>query len=197
MQKRTEKELVKGCKRFNKQVQLEVYNTYAPLLRAVCSRYARDLSETEDILQEGFVKIFTNIKKFEYQGEGSFIGWMKRIAINAAITYYNKHTKRRQEISFEDSPIDVEKNKNLAMHEQEDEGLVADVTGLTQDDIVQIIQSIPEDFRVVFNLNIMEGYSHKEIAEMLNIKTETSRTRLLRAKNIVKKKIIELNPGLA
>ena len=196
MKKQTEKELVKGCKRFDKKAQKDVYDMYAPLLRAVCSRYARDFSETEDILQEGLVKVFVNIKKFEWQGEGSFIGWMKRIVINSAITYYNKHKKHRQEESLEDSPVDESKNEYLAMEEPEDDGLLADATGLSQENIIQILQSIPEDFRVVFNLNIMEGYSHKEIAEMLNIKTETSRTRLLRAKNIIKKQILELNPGL-
>lgn len=197
MKKRTEKELVKGCKRFDKKAQNEVYDLYAPLLRAICSRYARDFSETEDILQEGLVKVFVNIKKFEWQGEGSFIGWMKRIVINAAITYYNKYKNSRQEQSLEDSFVDESKNEKLIMEESEEDGVLADVTGLSQENIISILQSIPEDFKVVFNLNIMEGYSHKEIAEMLNIKTETSRTRLLRAKNIVKKKILELNPGLA
>ena len=197
MHKHTEKELIKGCKQYNRQIQEEVYNRYSSVLRAVCSRYAKDFSETEDILQEGFVKIFTHIKTFSYQGEGSFVFWMKKVVVNAAITFYNKHSKKRKELSIEDSPVDVDKNDNLSATQNEYEDGMYNSSKLTQEQIIKVLQSVPEDFRVVFNLYVMEGYSHKEIADMLEVKTETSRTRLLRAKNIIRRELLLIDKNLA
>ena len=187
----TEIELIVGCQKYNKQIQQEVYEKYSPVLRAVCARYARDYSETEDILQEGFIKIFTNVKSFTYQGKDSYIKWMKRVMVNAAITYYNKHTRKRKEYSIEDTPIDDDKNDKLLSNEEGDNIYNASV--LSKEDILNILQSVPEDFRLVFNLYVIEGYEHKEIAKMLNIKTETSRTRLLRAKKLIKQEIIKID----
>jgi RNA polymerase sigma-70 factor, ECF subfamily len=191
----SEQQLAEGCQRFNQSMQKAVYEKYAAKMRSVCLRYAKDRDEVKDILQEGFVKVFTNIESFKWQGDGSFVAWIKKVMINTAITFYNKYTKRVKEVKLEDSVYDEEKNPVLA--EDQLDSRLYDSAQLTGEELMGVLEKVPMDFRIVFNMYVLEGMNHKEIAKMLDIKTETSRTRLLRAKVILKDEILKLDKSIA
>ena len=191
----TEEALYKGCRKYDKRTQKQAYEAYASMMRGVCYRYAQNDEEISDILQEGFVKIFVNIRSFVWKGKGSFLAWMKTVMINTAITYYHKQKKFRKEISYQAGDIDEEKNENLAQLENNlgyDTNDIIDSRRFSEEEIMYLLKTVPEDFRIVFNLYVIEGYSHKEISQLLNIKDETSRTRLLRAKNILKNELLRI-----
>jgi len=168
----TEADLINNCKKQHAASQKLLYNKYAGKMLSVCMRYINDKSEAEDILQEGFIKIFTHISYF--RGEGSFEGWMRRIFVNTALS-----ALRVKQIKFSDS-IDNHYNQSQV------EPSVFDKIG--SQEIFEMIRTLPNGYRVVFNLFAIEGYSHKEIAEMLNITESTSRTQFLKARNALKEK---------
>jgi RNA polymerase sigma-70 factor (ECF subfamily) len=168
----TEADLINNCKKQHAASQKLLYNKYAGKMLSVCMRYINDKSEAEDILQEGFIKIFTHINYF--RGEGSFEGWMRRIFVNTALS-----ALRVKQIKFSDS-IDNHYNQSQV------EPSVFDKIG--SQEIFEMIRTLPNGYRVVFNLFAIEGYSHKEIAEMLNITESTSRTQFLKARNALKEK---------
>lgn len=133
----------------------------------ICLRYAKDQLEAEDILQDGFVKIYTNIHR--YKPFGSFEGWMKRIFINTAIEYY------RQRKKFLISEIEIE-NEEFEIKEDV-------VDKMAAEEILELMKELPDGYRMVFNMYAIEGYSHKEIAEELNISVGTSKSQYSRARN--------------
>jgi RNA polymerase sigma-70 factor (ECF subfamily) len=168
----TEAELINNCKKQHAASQKLLYNMYAGKMLSVCMRYINEKSEAEDILQEGFIKIFSHISYF--RGEGSFEGWMRRIFVNTALS-----ALRVKQIKFTDN-IDHYNNQSQV------EPSVFDKIG--SQEIFEMIRNLPNGYRVVFNLFAVEGYSHKEIAEMLNITESTSRTQFLKARNALKGK---------
>ena len=191
--------IISECKKFNKLAQKELYEHFAPVMWPICQRYAYAHQEAKDIMQEGFIKIFANIK--QYKGKGSFEGWMKRIMVNTAITYYHKNKKRNAFSNIDDikeSNIDVENEDKLNISDEIDKrdidteninvGLIQEAK-LTQEELMEALKKIPDGFREVFSLYHIEDYKHKEIAEILNIDENTSRTRLLRAKNLLQKEL--------
>ena len=139
-------------------------------------RYVYERSEAEDILQEGFLKIFTKIGEFE--GRGSFEGWMKRIFVNTAITHYHKNSKHNK-YHYDIDDVQIPKNEKPAYGESE----------FTKEELFKIIHSLPEGYKVVFNLYALEGYKHKEIAEMLKIDINTSKSQYSRAKKLIRRKL--------
>ncbi|MGN1256635.1 MAG: RNA polymerase sigma factor [Bacteroidaceae bacterium] len=153
----------------------QLYHLHARYLTAVCSRYLNNDEDVKDVLQETFIKIFSSIHTFQHKGEGSLRAWMSRIACNESINYL-KSTKRLSfsELTEGNSPI------------YEDEPDVEDIPAEVLQDY---IRQLPEGYRVVFNLFVMEGRSHKEIAQMLGIKVNTSASQLYKAKNVLAKKI--------
>jgi RNA polymerase sigma-70 factor (ECF subfamily) len=165
-------DLIAACRRKEMRARKELYESYAGTMLSLCARYVGDREVAKDILQDGFYKIFTKIDN--YSGKGSFEGWMKRIFINTALEYLKK--KRfltfisKYEYEIEDTKISV-------------------FDELTADDLHKCISELPDGFRTIFNLYAVEGYSHVEIAKMLNIKEVTSRSQFLRARNILKEKI--------
>ena len=185
-----EKELIERCKRLDVSAQKEVYQKYNSYFRAIIYRYAYRIIDIEDILQEGFIKIFLNIRSFKWNKSGSFIMWMKTIIINTAITYYNKNKKREKDISIDDLLYgeNNENINNLSIADYE----VVDNADISEQELMEILNTIPIDFRIVFSMNVIEGYKHKEIAKKLNIKEKTSRTRLLRAKQILQKQLAKI-----
>ena len=178
--------IVEGCKRNNRKFQKQLYDIYSPVLLGICVRYSQGKPEAEDILQEGFIKILTKISY--YSGRGSFEGWMKRIMVNTAITHYHKNKKHIHNYDFgeiKESQIDREEYKT-------DE--------FTNDELLNVIKSLPTGYRMVFNLYAIEGYKHKEIAEKLNIDVNTSKSQYSRAKKMLRAKLfvlskINLNEG--
>jgi RNA polymerase sigma-70 factor (ECF subfamily) len=167
-------QLIHECTNNNTKAQEQLYRLLAPKLFAVCLKYSRNYEEAQDNLQESFLVIFDKISQFK--NKGSFEGWAKRIAINYTLQQY-----RNQNI-FE---IVSENIADESEVEIEDENVSLEF-------LTKIIQQLPDRYRLVFNLYVMDDYSHKEIAEMLNINIGTSKSNLARAKAILKEKI-ELN----
>lgn len=172
----TEKELIKGCIRENRRCQKEVFRRYAGKMLSICMRYARHRMEAEDILQDAFVKVFDNISKFE--SKGSFEGWIRRIVVNTALKNYKKKSIRNEQIGLENH-YEIPKDPSVYAH-------------LNTEEVLKLVAKLPEGYRMVFNLYAIEGYSHKEIAELLNIQESTSRSQLVKARKMLQQQIIKL-----
>ncbi|MDP2175299.1 MAG: sigma-70 family RNA polymerase sigma factor [Bacteroidota bacterium] len=168
-------DLIEGCKKEDRVCQRELYNMFAGKMMAVCIRYAKDRMEAEDILQDGFIKLFDNVSSFK--NEGSFEGWIKRIFVNTAL---NKIRMNKRE--FRD--ID-----DVALNLPFDDQLIEK---MSENDILEIIRSMPEGYKYVFNLYAIEGFSHKEIADSLGIEEASSRSQYSKAKKYLQQKIISL-----
>ncbi len=173
-----EKELINRLKKKDRQAQKYLFDKYSGLFYAMCKRYASNSDEANDILQEGFIKIYFNIDKFS--GKGSFEGWLKRIIINNAINYYHKYLKYR----YHD---DVAENNYLESNDN-----FYDEKTFTYDELLKIINELPVGYRTIFNLYAIEGYKHKEIAELLKISENTSKSQYHRAKKILQEKLTQL-----
>ncbi|MBC7391240.1 MAG: sigma-70 family RNA polymerase sigma factor [Opitutaceae bacterium] len=171
-------------------------------MRFICKRYARTSFETEDIFQDAFIKIFTQIEKFN--GSGSFDGWIRRIFINSAIDYYKNNKKLNEQISF-----NVSDDFQLGSIEEEEESFISEIAAkLNEEELLELINSLPDGYRLVFNLFAIESYSHLQIAEALNISVGTSKSQLSKARQMLKKNILQqltkhkktielkLNPGV-
>ncbi len=169
------KNIIKGCLAGNRRDQELLYRRHAARLYAVCLQYSGNDDEARDILQEGFIKIFENLS--HYKHEGSFEGWMHRIVVNTALEKYrSKHNLYRVD------DIDLIPEQDAALETE-------DYAGLEAVDLLDIIRELPPKYRMVFNLFAIEGYSHKEIGEMVNISEGTSKSNLSRARIILQKKV--------
>ncbi|MBL7778674.1 MAG: RNA polymerase sigma factor [Chitinophagales bacterium] len=169
----SELQIREGCLRGERKFQQLLYNMFSPKMFAVCLRYAPDYNTAQDLLQEGFVKVFRHIEKF--RGDGSFEGWVRRIFVNTAIEHFRKQV-------------------NLyAIHDNDVKGFEYYHQGaletLKEQDIMNMIQKLSDGYRTVFNLYVIEGYSHKDIGEMLGISEGTSKSQLARARYLLQKMI--------
>jgi RNA polymerase sigma-70 factor (ECF subfamily) len=173
--KYTEQDLIADCKKGKRQAQQKLYELYSSKMLGVCHRYLPKIEEAEDVMIHGFMKVFTHLES--YQGAGSFEGWIRRIMINESLTALRK----KQNIYFE--PVET------AFTELDNQS--TDLN-LQMDDLMNIINTLPTGYRTVFNLYAIEGYSHKEIGEMLGITESTSKSQLNRARTMIQKKIAEL-----
>ena len=177
-----EKELYIGCLNKKDIVRKEFFDRYFSVMHTICLRYADSVENADDLLQEGFIKVFQNIEKFSWKGTGSFVSWVKTIFINLAINEYRK--KSRLQISRID---DSENELYDSDSENDDDSIIELALDIfTHNDIVKYISELPHNFRIVFNLFALEGMKHKEIAQLLNISIKTSTTRYLRAKSKLK-----------
>jgi RNA polymerase sigma factor (sigma-70 family) len=147
---------------------------------AICLRYSKSRDEAEDLLQEGFLKIFQNINT--YRKHGSLEGWIKRIMINHALNQYKKNRK----IPFAEDVDSINENEILSVHEEIEKN-----EPVPAETLLAMIQSLPEGYRMVFNLYVFEGYSHREIAEAINFSENTSKTQLMKARRQLQEKIFE------
>ena len=165
----TESDLLQGCLSGNRRMQEELYRRFSPRMYAVCLRYAGKAEEAEDILQEGFIKVFR--KMDSYRGDGSFEGWMRRIFVNTAI----EHFRRKRYL--------------MPGTEREENTIEGKYTSVLDDlgakDILALVQELSPGYRTVFNMYVVEGYTHREIADMLGISEGTSKSQLSRAKVIL------------
>ncbi len=152
-----------------------LYHRFSPKMYAVCLRYCKDADAAQDLLQDGFVKIFKNLDKF--RGEGSFEGWIRRIFVNTSIEHFRRSVKSYAVSDTEDVII-------------EDTSLTA-LDNLAEKDIINLIQELSPGYRQIFNMYVIEGYAHKDIAEILGISEGTSKSQLARAKAILKKMLEE------
>ncbi|WNJ16886.1 sigma-70 family RNA polymerase sigma factor [Pontibacter sp. G13] len=172
--------IVQGCQDGDRNSQRQLYEKYFESMTWVCYRYLRERSLVEDIVHEGFIKIFQKIGT--YSGKGSLEGWMKRIMVNTCLDYLRKHKRLVSE-------VDLEEAKECSMPEQ----AVADMQA---NQILELVQELSDMQRTVFNLYVMEGFPHKEIAQMLNIGPSTSRAYLTEAKRNLRQKIQYLEAGM-
>ena len=173
-----DQQIIELCAKHDRKAQQVLYDKYSRLLLGVCLRYATDKAEAEDILQDSFLKIFFSIKDFT--GSGSFIGWLRKVAVNTAITHYHKNLKYRYHVDI-DEYVTIEAG---VMSFEED--------FFTSDELYKVLNELPTGYRMVFNLYAVEGYKHKEIAEMLGIDTNTSKSQYSRAKAVIRDKLENL-----
>lgn len=172
----TETDLIKGCIKQNASYQRMLFEQYAGKMMSVCLRYANDSMEAEDIMQDAFIKVFQYIHQFKF--EGSFEGWIRRIIVNTAIRHLEKKKMHFKDIDESGSNA-PQLDPYAYVH-------------LGQEDLLKLINQLPEGYRIVFNLNVIEGYSHEEIAEMLNIQPGTSRSQLVKARKMLQQQILQL-----
>ena len=169
-------DLIEGCKAGDRKMQEMLYKQSSAKMFAICLRYARDRMEAEDSLQMGYIKIFQNLKN--YRGDGSFEGWMKRVMVNTAIESYRKNLKNLQLVQLD------------TVFESPATGF--DFSKLGMQDLLKLIQQLADGYRLVFNMYIIEGYTHKEIAQTLGISESASKSQLSRARAILKEKITKM-----
>lgn len=169
----TDKELIEACLIGNSIAQKVLYDTYSSVLFGICIRYSKKEEEAQDILQDSFIKIFTKLDTYQYTG--SFEGWLKRIVTNTSIEYYRKkiNTEQVDEIGF-NPYLAVDSDKVLEVEE-----------------LLKMIQELPEGYRIVFNMYAIDGYTHGEIATKLNISEGTSKSQLSRARAYLQRKLKE------
>ncbi|MGQ1785773.1 MULTISPECIES: RNA polymerase sigma factor [unclassified Saccharicrinis] len=169
-------EIIKQCQKNSAQAQKNLYENFSPWLFGVCIQYCKDRTEAEDNLQEGFIKIFNNIHKFRF--EGSFEGWMRRIMVNTIIESFRKKNLVYLVDSIEEFQI-------------EDEEVTAEIPKHSTKELLELIESLPPKYKLVFNLYALEGLSHQEISDALGISVGTSKSNLSRARKILKQKLAE------
>lgn len=170
-----EDHLIAGCKSGKPWAQKEVFDLYASVMMSVCVRYVTDRETARDILQEGFIKLYTKIDT--YSGTGSFAGWIRRIFVTTALEYLRQHDALKQSASIEEYSNSIEDNEVTVLDK------------ISADDLMNCIAKLPAGYCTVFNLYAIEGYSHTEIAEILNISESTSRSQFLRARKILQKDV--------
>jgi RNA polymerase sigma factor (sigma-70 family) len=174
----TEQELILGCLKQDAACQRAVYNHYASRMLGVCHRYARNAADAEDILQDAFIKVFDKLHQFK--SEGSFEGWIRRIMVNTALKKYTVSRYQKEINGYE-------------VKDKDEEVTDAPAYGhLTQKEILVLINKLPDGYRLIFNLYVIEGYQHEEIAELLQIQPGTSRSQLVKARAMLQKQILEL-----
>jgi RNA polymerase sigma factor (sigma-70 family) len=171
-----EKELIEGCKKGNRQSFESLYKQYAGRLLSIAMRYSFTTFEAEDILQESFIKIFNSIKSYEYKG--SFEGWLKRIVVTTAINHYHKDKTKKPQTDFYYS-------------EEESDDVIDIISKMAADELLTIIQTLPDGYRMVFNMYVIEGYTHKEIGELLSISEGTSKSQLAKGRVLLKNKLLQ------
>lgn len=174
----SEEELIAGCRKGDRRAQRELYDTYSRKMMGVCLRYVSDRETARDLLQDGFVKVFTSLDTFA--GAGSFEGWIRRIFVNCALEYLRKSDVLRES-------TDLDSTAELTQPEE------SVLSAISASELMNLVRSLPAGFRAVFNLFAIEGYSHREIAGLLHITESTSRSQYTRAKQLLQKKIKALH----
>ena len=172
----TEYELIKGCIKQDPACQRLLFEQYAGKMMTVCLRYAHDSMEAEDMLQEGFIRVFNYIEQFKF--EGSFEGWIRRVVVNTALKHLQK--KRLQFTEINDNSQQAPRLESYAY------------SNLGEEELMKLISQLPDGYRTIFNLNIIEGYSHEEIGKMLDIQPSTSRSQLVKARKMLQTQILNL-----
>lgn len=176
----TEQDLIKGCQQNDPLLQRALYEEYSPAMLGVCRRYMRRLEDAEDVLVEAFCKVFKHIK--QYKNQGSFEGWIRRIVVNESLMFLRKKHALKNAHEIQDH-FDL----------RDDQNIEAD---LAAKDIIYLLNQLPNGYRTVFNLYVLEGYKHREIAELMGISINTSKSQLILAKKRLRNLLVNLDyPG--
>lgn len=173
---KNEEELIQACLKGDRKAQKDLYTRYASKMMGVCVRYIKNRDDAEDVLISAFMKIFEKLHTF--QMEGSFEGWIRRIMVNDCLMWIRKNKYMYVEVDADQAPADP----NLTVLENH----------LHEEELLAMIQQLPEGYRTVFNLYVIEGYSHKEIADLLSINENTSKSQLSRARVYLQKQLAQL-----
>ena len=173
----SEEQMIKGCLENNPLAQKTLYNKLGPKMMGVCLRYMTNAEEAQDVLQDGFVKVFDKLGA--YSGAGSFEGWVRRIFVNTALDALRKNKKLKHQTQIDEVEFALKSSDFIF------ETLIAD-------DLMKLLQRLPLGYKTVFNLYAIEGYSHKEIAKKMNVTVSTSKSQFSRAKAMLRRKITEL-----
>lgn len=166
-------DIIQGCLAGDSSCQKQLFDRLSGKMMGVCMRYSRDKMEAEDLLQDCFIKVYTNLSS--YKNDGPFEVWVRRIIINTSIKRYHKMSYQNESSSSDLMP---EKQTSYSAYDS-----------ILYDELLSLVNELPEGYRVVFNLYAIEGFSHKEIAEMLDIKEATSRSQLVKARMVLQEKI--------
>ncbi|MDR1592924.1 MAG: sigma-70 family RNA polymerase sigma factor [Prevotellaceae bacterium] len=172
-----DEQLIKECVKKDIRAQKQLYERYAPLMMSVCLRYVRDKDIAQNLLQDGFIRLFDKIHT--YSGAGSFVGWMRKIFVNTALEYLRHNDVFKHSTSIDDA-------YNIESEEE------SPIDKISADELMQCITDLPPGFRTVFNMFAIEGYTHAEIAEQLGIHEGTSRSQYARARIMLQQKILKL-----
>lgn len=164
------KELVKNCLKGKLEAQKQLYDHFAASMFGVCYRYTKSTPDAEDVLQEGFVKVFHNLQK--YRNEGEFGAWVRRIMVNTALNYLKQHKRYNSELSYKEANLHTVSSENPQIN-------------LEVKELADLIRQLPTGCQTIFNLHAVEGYTHVEIGEILGIHEGTSRSQYARARSIM------------
>lgn len=162
--------LVKDCLKKKPLAQQQLYEHFAPAMLGVCYRYTKSVNDAEDVLQEGFIKVYLNLNK--YNGTGELGAWIRRIMVNTALNYLKKHKRYRSEMVFAEMPLHAVSDDNPVITMQAKE-------------LSELIRQLPTGFQTIFNLYAIEGYTHVEIGEILGISDGTSKSQYARARYLL------------
>ena len=173
-----EEQLIAGCKEGKPRAQKEIFERYSGVMLSVCVRYVTNRETARDILQDGFIKLYTKIDTFS--GSGSFAGWVRRIFVTTSLEYLRQNDALKQRASIEEYGNSIPDNDATVLDK------------ISADDLMECIAKLPDGYRTVFNLYAIEGYSHPEIAEMLGINESTSRSQFMRARKILQTNVHSL-----
>ncbi|MBK6544867.1 MAG: sigma-70 family RNA polymerase sigma factor [Saprospiraceae bacterium] len=168
-------QIIQGCLQGDRISQKNLFDRFSGKMLAVCSRYARHRMEAEDLLQDGFIKVYSNLDQYKF--EGPFEQWIRRIMINNAIKNCHRKSFQNEYFAGDDIPEMTEEPDILS--------------SLAEIELMKIINELPDGYRMVFNLYAIEGYSHKEISESLNIEESTSRSQLVKARKVLQEKLLK------
>ena len=174
----SEKEIIEGCKKGKRRAQHALYNKYCGSMFGVALRYSRNKSEAEDVLQEAFIRIFKYIVAFEGRNEGSLTAWVKTIVVNTTLS----HNRNNKKYHFTEDINDIQVGENPVF----DVSSEIDLNRERKEMVIKALQQLPDGYRTVFNLYSVEGYSHKEIAEILEISENTSKSQLSKARKYLR-----------
>lgn len=168
-----EKELIEGALRGEEAASRALFERYAPMLMGVCQRYCRTQAEAEDALQDSFIRLFEKLPLYGFQG--SFAGWARRLTVNVALKAYQRKRFQLEQSGLENIP--------------EKGGAPTAYAELGEQELLAMVQALPDGYRLVFNLYAIEGFSHKEIAEQLGIQEASSRSQLLKARKVLQRQL--------
>jgi len=171
----TDQELVEACLKKNSSAQKELYDRFAGKMMGVCLRYSQGQDDAQDILQDGFIKVFEKLAQFS--GKGALGGWIRMIMINTALIHIRKEKRHAYQEEITDTMELTERYYSV-------------LDQMAADELIALIQKLPVGYKTVFNLYAIEGFSHREIAEQLGISESTSKTQYFKAKTHLKKSII-------
>lgn len=165
--------IIKGCKKNKSKAQKKLYEHFSKKMFGICLQYSKDYTEAEDLLQDGFIKVFTKITQYNFNG--SFEGWIRRIMVNTALERYRKQKLLYVNAEIQDYNYKLDYDDILSE--------------ISSNDLIKLIQTLSPQYRIVFNLYAIEGFSHKEIGEKLKISVGTSKSNLSRARILLQEKI--------